>query len=270
MTNLENIVFPVRKEKVSDYIGIAANRDYDHLVIATIDGQDRLLTACSKRYELVPNVEIFPAIEAELNAAGVKFNADYDMWNFARFQASYEILDNDLSITDGGDVIRPQIKISHSYNRSTKYTITFGYYRLICSNGLTIPVEHEQNYTVVGMHTQAILGSIGKLFNNLAAFLDSSKEVTKSFEVLGDTWIPNWVDRLETVMDATGIKKGQDDIMSIIRSESNTLYDGKVNDWLIYNGINQGYIFNNDINKKMPDVREKLDQKVFEHILVTH
>ena len=77
-------------------------------------------------------------------------------------------------------------------------------------------------------------------------------------------------EELEEVLKATGQKPSKAqfaEIEATIRNESNKLYDGvKVNDWLIYNGINE-YIYNDDFNIKQPHVRQKEDQKVLDFVL---
>jgi hypothetical protein len=43
-----------------------------------------------------------------------------------------------------------------------------------------------------------------------------------------------------------------------------TAYNGKINDWLIYNGVNQ-YIFDDRRNIVAPEKRIETDSKVFEY-----
>jgi hypothetical protein len=43
-------------------------------------------------------------------------------------------------------------------------------------------------------------------------------------------------------------------------------YDGEVNDWLVYNGINQ-YVNDNDLNIAAPEKRRETDSKVLEYML---
>ncbi len=43
-------------------------------------------------------------------------------------------------------------------------------------------------------------------------------------------------------------------------------YNGKVTDWLVYNGINQ-YIYDDSRNIVVPEKRMETDSKVFEYML---
>jgi hypothetical protein len=59
------------------------------------------------------------------------------------------------------------------------------------------------------------------------------------------------------------------DIVNRISKEANdpTLgYNGKVNDWLIYNGVNQ-YINDNTLNIASPEKRRNTDSKALEFML---
>jgi hypothetical protein len=59
------------------------------------------------------------------------------------------------------------------------------------------------------------------------------------------------------------------DIRNRIMSEANQAglgYNGKVNDWLIYNGINQ-YINDDNLNIASPEKRRETDSKVLEYML---
>ena len=267
-TNLDDILFPVRLEKTENLFGMPANSDYSHAVVATIDGQDKILNVCSDRYELVPNSNIFPVIENELNKRGVNFTAKYKSTNNAIFNVSYILEDDSFKIGNNNDQIKPRFEVTHSYNGLAKYQIVLGYYRLVCSNGLVIPVEgkEETNLMITGKHTQKILDSIGELFDMIPNFLEKNGSFIKKYEVLYDTKVSNWVDRVETVMNATGIKKGKDDVMATIRTEMAKLDETVCNDWLIYNGINN-LIFDDSKNVKSETVRRELDKKVLTEIM---
>ena len=59
------------------------------------------------------------------------------------------------------------------------------------------------------------------------------------------------------------------DITNRITAEANKTglgYNGRVNDWLIYNGINQ-YINDDNLNIASPEKRREKDSKVLEYML---
>lgn len=266
--NVNDILFPVRMEDTENVFNISANSDYAKTVVATIDGQDKILNVCSDRYELVPNDQIFPAIRHELNSRGVKFSETYRNTNNAIFNASYTLEDNSFKVGTANDVIKPKFEVTHSYNGQQKYSIVLGYFRLICSNGLVIPLEGKEDTTlqITGKHTQKILDSIGQLFDMIPQFLKENGGFIKKYEVLFDTKVDNFSDRVEEVMNATGIKKGMDDVLATIRTEMSQLNIDKPNDWLVYNAINR-LIYDDEKNVKLQAVRRDLDKKVLAHIM---
>jgi len=182
------------------------------------------------------------------------------------------------------DDIIPMLRVQHSYNGLTKYRIIFGYFRLVCTNGMVIPVQEmdEFNLVIIGKHTDSIKKSFAKLDVLLNNFVDGAKEITsritKKYEILGGHWVANVQDRLTEVLEASKIAiidtskfNTLNDITNRINKEANDKslgYNGKTNDWLIYNGINQ-YLNDNDRNIAVPEKRIETDSKVFEYMLET-
>lgn len=258
------------------------------------NGTDKLLNQCSPRYELVPNSTIFPQIEEVLNSNGIEFKPEYKHIQNVRFYGDYQINDSRYGYKMKGtnDIIQPMLRVQHSYNGLTKYRIVFGYFRLVCSNGLVIPVKEMQefNLVIVGKHTESILHSFDKLNSMLQMFSWNAKEITsaitKNYNILGDRWVKNPKDRLIEVMNANKIAiiesskyNTVNDIMGKIMSEADGSkkvnvngvevdmgYDGKVNDWLIWQGINQ-YLNDDKRNIAAPEKRMETDSAVFQYML---
>jgi hypothetical protein len=259
------------------------NREYSKVVTGVIDGQEIDLNYCSPVYELIPCADIFPEVEKIFRQHGIAFEADYSHTQNARFYGNYRITDPRFSYRMAGtnDSIDFIFYYQHSYNGLTKYKGTAGFYRLICTNGLVVPVEEmkEYNLCLEGKHTAAIKHSLiqfSSLLTNLANNLAVVKSaITDKYEMLGGVWVAKPEDRVKEVLKATGIiavdnKKFNtvNEILATIRTEANDTslgYNGRVNDFLIYNGINQ-YIFN-DRNVAAPEKRRDVDSKVLEYML---
>lgn len=268
MANLQDLLFDVEKVSFFEKFGIETNDEYKNLIIGHIDGKERVLNACSDRYELMPNREIFPVINDILNTANINYSSSFRSINNARFYGDYVIEDQSIEIAKG-DIIKPRIQIQHSYNGLRIYAIIFGYFRTICTNGLIIPVESKNhlNLNIVGKHTIEIKNSFDKLLTNLERFTNESEKLSENFRMLADREVLNLDERLKEVMETANIKKGQELITNTIKMESEQLFGGVVNDWLIYNGINE-YIHNDQENKKAPEARQKIDQNVMDFLLV--
>lgn len=261
------------------------NKEYSKVVTGIIDGEEMDLNYCSNVYALIKNENIFPEIEQVLFNSAIDFNVEYKHINHVRFYADFNITDERYAYYMKGtnDKIMPQIKVQHSYNGLTKYKIVFGYFRLVCSNGMTIAVQemNEFNLSIVGKHTDVVLHSFEKLSEMLRMFVDNAEEVTnritEKYELLAEKSIVDPALRIEEILKAnkiTAVDNAKintiDNILNRIVEEAKDDklgYNGEINDFLIYNGINQ-YLNDDEINIKMPEVRQELDSKVFEWMLV--
>lgn len=278
---LSDILFPVQ---IIDNPK-RTNSEYRKVVVGQVDnGEAMELNYCSKRYELVPNVNIFPQIEEVLKKNKIEFTAKYRHIDNVRFYCDIDITDKRYAYKMKGtsDNIRPMLKIQHSYNGQTKYKITFGYFRLVCKNGLTIAVQEMKafNLVITGKHTASILHSIQQLDKMLKYFAANAQEVTTAivskYELLGGRMITNVQDRVKEVLNANKIAV-------IDNSKFNTLneitkridleakdaslgYKGRVTDFLVYNAINR-YIFDSERTIAAPEKKAETDSKVFEYML---
>ncbi len=289
--DLEDIIFPV---ELRDNLR-RTNSEYKKIVVGTLEDGEIDLNYCSARYELVPNSIIFPNIEKILNEHGIEFEVQYSHTNNARFYANYVITDKRYryKIKGTNDEICPVLRVQHSYNGLTKYRIMFGYFRVICSNGLTVPVQEMSKYNlvIIGKHTASILRSLKQLDTLLSMFVNEAvqitADITEKFETLANRTVVDVKARVEDVLRQTKVGMTDnknfntvDNIVSRIMAEANSTatvtnfdgkerslgYNGKVNDWLIYNGINQ-YLGDDSLNIAAPEKRMETDTKVFEYML---
>lgn len=249
-----------------------------------VEGVEVDLNYCSPRYALIPNKSLFPNIEKVLGENNVEYTVEYKHIDHVRFYAQYTITDKRFSYVMAGtsDVIQPMITVQHSYNGLTKYKIIFGYFRLVCTNGMTIPVAEMKKFNLVieGKHTEIILKSVELLDEKLKFFVANAdvikREITAQYERLALNWIDDVKARIEEVLEAAKIIAVShskfntiDDIYNRIMVEAdkpNLGYNGRVNDWLIYNGINQ-YLNDDSRNIAVPEKRMEVDSKVLEHML---
>ena len=277
---LKDLLFPVEVREET----MASNKEYSYRVVGQINGADFLCNQCSDIYQLVPNSDIFPNVELVLDANGIEYEVEYKHINHVRFYADYKITDKRFAYTMKGtnDVICPMLRVQHSYNGLTKYKIIFGYFRFVCENGAVIPVQEMKrfNLVIVGKHTEVIKKSFGKLDQMLKYFVAEASmivgAITDKYELLGGRMVTNLTDRLTEVLEATGITAVENskfntlaDITRRIMKEADMVglgYNGKVNDWLVYNGINQ-YINDDTRNIVVPEKRMDTDSKVFEYML---
>jgi hypothetical protein len=260
------------------------NREYSKVVTGIIGGVETDLNYCSPVYQLVPNLDIFPKVEEILKEKKIKFTAQYSHTQNARFYGNFIIEDPRFAYIMQGtnDMIKFIWNFQHSYNGLTKYRGVAGFYRLICTNGLVVPVQEMVDYNLViqGKHTSSILhslqefrGIMEKVTDNLGTVKTS---IVQKYELLGGRAVTKVEDRVIEVLKASKIIPVENskfntvnDILNRIEKEANdkTLgYNGKVNDWLVYNGINQ-YVNDDSRNIAAPEKRRETDSKVLEYML---
>jgi Domain of unknown function (DUF932) len=271
--SLNDLLFKAEMVKQTDF---DCNSDYAYDIFGYL-GKEQIktrLNSCSERYELVLNQDIFPPVRQMLLEKGISFDEKYMHLNNARFYANYVINDMPYKIAGTNDEIKPMLNVQHSYNGLTKYMITFGYYRIVCTNGLTIPVKEKDNFNlaVIGKHTSSIKETVNKLFNVVELFVQGSNYLV-NFNYMADRAVINLDDRIKEVMSFAKINVTEnknfdtlDYIGGIVKKEAENLYNGRVNDFLVYNGINQ-YINDNNLNIKSPEVRAEADKKVLQYML---
>jgi hypothetical protein len=278
--SLNDLTFPVELINNPN----KTNREYSKIVRGIIDGENLDLNYCSPIYELVANEMIFPKVEEIFHKHNIAFSAQYTHTNYARFYAKYIIEDHRFGYKMNGtnDMIKFIWNFQHSYNGLTKYKGIAGFYRLICTNGLVVPVKEMEKYNLVleGKHTASILHSLEEfshILNNVTNNLPQLKTaITTKYELLGGHWVAKPEDRIKEVLSATKITiidNGKfntlNDITNRIMSEANQIglgYDGRVNDWLIFNGINH-YIYDDNRNIMSPEKRREKDSNVLEYML---
>ncbi len=280
MTELKDLLFDV--ERIENPSKAVSAQSYQ--IVGFIDGENEeptILNTCSERFNLKKNEDVFPVIENMLVDANCLFDKGYKMnEEKTTFHAQYIIKKKDgvdvgIDVGGYGDKIYPTAIVDNSYNGFAQGSLTFGYFRMICSNGLVIPLEgkEESNFIIKGKHTKKLDFSFDQLLAKINFFLAEQNKMQKKFEVLTDRIVPTFEERVVEVVTATGVNVSQEQFKAInetIAKEAKAL-GTNVNDFLIYNGIN-GHIYKGENlkgerTKALPEVKRKEDKKVFSYML---
>jgi hypothetical protein len=276
-TDLNEIMQPVEKVDSELITNIPANSEYKNFILVGEPGSKKVVNSCSDRYELVPLNEFAPAIRQIIIDKGLNFTEKYKMVNNAVFYGEIIIKDSDFYIGDNSnDKLQMKLMWSHSYNGLEQYELSLGtFQRVLCTNGLWMNVFDTKKYglSITGKHTVKIQQSLSQLQTKLETVLngDVKEKFKETFTPLYEHWVSDMDDRLLEVLKAAKIgtiKNNIEIIKNTIRDESNILYGGKVNDWLIYNGINK-FLFDDNNNVALNSSRRKIDNKVLEKLLAT-
>jgi hypothetical protein len=135
------------------------------------------------------------------------------------------------------------------------------------------------NLNIVGKHTEHIQRSFIVLNERLKFFANNARQVTsdivQKYELLGGRIVENPQDRITEILKANKISivennkfNTMNDIINRLQVEVNNPnlgYNGKVNDWLIYNAINQ-YIYS-PRTIAAPEFKMEKDTKILNYIL---
>lgn len=271
--NINDLLFPVEIVENQEF---ECNPDQLYEIYVYPRGEKIRVNTCSDVYKLVKNEDVFGAARNILINSGLSFSENYEIINDARFYGTYIIENHDFVMSEG-DVIKPVMKINHSYNGQTKYSINFGYFRMICSNGLVIPLEEksEFNLSLIGKHTKKIESSLESLLEKITFFCDNTEVFAANFNLLANRIENNVSERIEEVLKACNISNVSNKnfntlnwIMESIENEADQLSFGIVTDWLIYNGINR-YLYNDNRECEAPETKQAIDSKVLAYMIKT-
>ena len=264
--------FPVEKVLTTDLLpGFQTTTENEYSIVGTIaPGEKKLLYTCSKIYKLVSNQELFTPIEDALKAKGVKFNVVYSHISHQKFYADYVLEDSALFVGNAKDTIMPKFQVQHSYDGGLKFNIIFGIFRLVCSNGLTVPLEGTERlaFNVTTKHTEGM----GAVVQDFMAHLDkfvlawNTKSVASRFVEMTERSVKSVEDRIKEVAAATNFPKRLiPDTLDIVERERKMLGYDKPNEWLVYNALNE-MLFS---TKSIMQVQDKnvVDEKVLDFLL---
>lgn len=268
----DEFFFPVEKVLTSDLMeGLETTSENEYSIVGAIEpGKKKLLYTCSKIYNLVSNAELFLPIEKALISKGIKFNVVYSHIAHQKFYADYILEDSVMFINSPDDTIKPKFQIQHSYDGGLKLSITFGIFRLVCSNGLTIPMKGTERlrFNMSAKHTDGMNLVVTGFMKHLKKFMYAwnNKAITSNFVDMSGKVILSVKDRIAEVANATNFpKRLLLDTEAIVERERTMLGYENANEWLIYNALNE-VLFS---TKSIMQIQDKniVDEKVLNHML---
>lgn len=249
--------------------------DYDppegqeYAIVTHTDQGMKICNFCSKSYNLVTNEElILPMMEAILSEYP---NADIVAQSQRDSRFYVDIIFDDVSRSIGSkrkaivDTIHPKFQITNSYDGKVKYSRDFGFWRVVCENGMSVPTSDI--ISEGGLHTDKLDDLINAelLINTTSEYLENVRDYTEPYRKL----MKNRADveeRIAQVLDNTSFPKRQAEaVADRIASEVKVL-KSPANDWLVYNGFN-GELNHNQEFKMTISKRHEVDKQIFDFLL---
>jgi len=264
---MTDIFFPVVKVPIEEVSpGFEHPSGLSHAIVVTKpDGIKRVVQYCSDLYYLVPNAVIVPAFEQEISRF-FKVDKKIRVQRWARFFIDFILRDKTL-IINPKDAIFPRITVINSYDGSIRYHFQMGFFRQICSNGLTVSVGDTKE--IVSMHTPK-LGketSFEAVLGMTSEFLAESSEISETYRELQDQPVSDWMMRIEEVVEETMFPISlQEDVVERMEKELIQMPGIKPNDWLVYNAFNYQLNHNEELKAK-ESKKDEMDQEVLGYLL---
>lgn len=135
----------------------------------------------------------------------------------------------------------PELVIRNSYNGECSLSFHLGFYRLICSNGLTVAVPGTEgsNLSKKSRHVEGPMREFSRnLDEAIVAAFKGLQGLQEKFSQLENT--PVTVAQELAIVERLGLSKTQRAVFSNLR-EGSAGRDTEKNLWAVYNCINEAY-----------------------------
>lgn len=246
---------------------------------AVVDEHKNILNYCSEGYSLVENSKILLPIEKKFNENKVNFIRQASVYSESQFHVSYLLKSNKKKVLGQ---LYPKLTIVNSYDGKVKFRHEFGWFRLVCLNGLTRP--HGTGVVQVNKHSsdlteESLAFLIMDILDETNAFIDQSKSDIERFERLNSKKVTKkLVEEVgkqlklsDKVIDSASarylLETGQTDkAFTYVDFDGNLKTSDKADSSLftLYNAINYA-IYNNNPKEPM-DVKAKKDSLLLEAV----
>jgi hypothetical protein len=272
----------VSKVELSSLIpGIKFPSRHDH---AIVDKDGNILSFCSDNYNLRTNSSLFEPLENQMKSEKIPFDRKVVIRDGTRFYVDYIIGDRvkGPSVND----ILPKFSVWNSYDGTLRTVLKFGFYRVVCSNGLTVP--HGKTVDVYKKHYKASKVADGidisamdsaRIVEPFREFLNSTKEYLGIYENLNNVEadVKKILDICEKLKFSKAITDTAVNRFNLETATNGTLTYVNENGELVthdgspatlytaYNAINYA-IYNNN-PKEYPEVKLKRDELVLAEVL---
>jgi len=141
------------------------------------------LGVCTEQYGVVKNADLIEMVET--NLASHDKLSNYNSKKFvvrdgARFYASYDFPDFKTELKPmgkraKGDILGLRLVVNNSYDRSCRVSLSLGFLRLICTNGMT---SLSKEFSMTKRHTLAVnLDFVGDALAHACDSVESSAQI---------------------------------------------------------------------------------------------
>lgn len=245
---------------------------------AVIDENDNILNFCSNKYSLVENSKIFRPIEKQFEELDIEFIRSIKIINKAKFYVDYII--KDRKDAEGIVGILPKISVWNSYDGGSMLRHETGFFRLVCSNGLTRPIgisKKDIYRHATGADSVSVEEKICEIIQDSKDFITNASSDIEIFQKLAEQKVTKR--KIKSVGNAVGLSKKiiecAEDRFDLEVGE-NLNYKNEFgenvqhnkserNMFVLYNALNFG-IYNTNL-KELPERKIEKDRKLLSLII---
>ena len=259
---LQDIFFPVEMKNSEDHF-LLSNFASNLQKCIYLPQQNKVVQICGQSYHLVPNEDLMmPVYQKMISIFGEQgFTTNVSSYDDRRFYVDFTV-DEDLHTILTGDKICPKVIVQNSYDGFVKQTVSIGYMRQICTNGLMaftanmmVSVRHSKRYGLLNFEP------IFKKLEQFEVKLEQFRKLTDR-RVTPDE-LTMIVKKIRSNPSIKYPKKMIEPARLIAQKEAAEL-NTPLNAWLVYNG------FNNPLNhfetRLLPEEAARIDKKVLRSI----
>lgn len=269
MSKLQKLLEPV--EKIP--IGILLKEEYQTLgrnshVIVVGEGKNRIIVNnCSEDYALVKNATLIGLVEEALS--DYETETFFSIKNRSRFYFDFIIKNKAVNIQKG-DPVSLSLKVQNSYDGRLRFNYSFGVYRLVCSNRLS--VMDENGLSISAMHTPQIEDStlVDDIREKTAEIITGFKDLVEPFKELAKAKAPKdkegVIDFMKELTEGTRFPKRGLEIAADIALDEAIKLNLEMNNWLVYNALNQVLFREGDSNMD-EHKKQRVDREILRGLL---
>lgn len=263
--NLEKLFFPVKKVLGKDLLpGYGFAKRHSHYIVGETPDGPMILNACSPGYGLVTNEQ---RIRPIIDALGAEWDIETKVrtQDYSRFFVDFKFLDQGMQIAM--DKMLPVITLQNSYNGTLKFGINAGLERVVCLNGLTVPVAGEEKLGINFRHTLAAEEeeSVEETTEFVREFIAGLKEITSIYTPMTKRKLSKDVafNLLDEIIEEKYLTKPLGEI-AVQRLEEEINMGLPISQWLVYNAGN--FALNHPKGESMtPNKMAKADLKLISY-----
>jgi len=273
---------PVEKVELKTiFPGRSFPRANDH---AIIDSNGGILSFCSSSYNLRSNSTLYKPLEEMMTNQKIPFDSKIQIIDDTKFYVDYIIRERVKSLTVND--ILPKISIWNSYDGTVKTVLKFGFYRVVCANGLTRPEGEQIN--ISKKHRKGVKAEDGvdlsllshdKILENIKIFLVEAKKDIFIYEKMNH--IESDVKRIlqiaeklnmsknlvETAINRFDLETSKSKSLTYVNENGEIInHEGSpATLYAVYNALN--YAIYNCNQKELPEAKLKRDKLVLAEVL---